>query len=198
MISRCEFGTRMTPLGFFVHRGTGQRPERPNRHAIGADRCTGDLCAWRLIHERHEFIREAGHRTANTNATNIRTPSDPRPSSLASAHCSSPPVPNSRALRCTWENRRKSRSRPARSIRPVAAFMNGLSKQPRRPQLVIERNHRSKSGDLIEQVQHSFHEVVRLDRTARNIHDRKSRLGLPVPSEIVRSPMAPVGLPSIA
>src|ERR1700687_2306423 len=77
VIPGCKFGTWMPPLRLFIHRPIGQRPERPNRLAIGADRRTGNSRAWGVVHERHEFVRETGHGTADADAADVGTASNP-------------------------------------------------------------------------------------------------------------------------
>ncbi len=59
---------------------------------------------------------------------------------------------------------------------PVAPLVHGLTEQPLRPQHVVERNHRRLIRHLIQQVGEGLRQVVRLDRTARNTHDRQPAL----------------------
>ena len=63
--------------------------------------------------------------------------------------------------------------------------MNGLAEEPRRPQLLVERNHRRQTGDLVEQVEQRLHEVVGLHRAAGHVDDRQAGLRFPIPAEVV-------------
>src|SRR5262249_20463739 len=67
----------------------------------------------------------------------------------------------------------------------IASLMHGLAEQPYRAELVVEGNHRSKPGHLVEQVEKRLHEIVRLYRTARNVYNRPARLRPPIPTQIV-------------
>ena len=55
---------------------------------------------------------------------------------------------------------------------------------------LVERNHRREAGDLVQQIEQGLHEVVGLDRTARDVDDRQAGLRFPVPAEIVGQPHA--------
>ena len=45
-----------------------------------------------------------------------------------------------------------------------------------RPERIVKRDHWGEAGGLIQKIKHRFHEVVGLNRTARHIDDRNSRL----------------------
>src|ERR1700691_1040672 len=47
-----------------------------DRPAIRRDCARREQRTWRLIHERHEFVRESRHRTSDANPTDIGTPAD--------------------------------------------------------------------------------------------------------------------------
>jgi hypothetical protein len=44
---------------------------------------------------------------------------------------------------------------------PIATFVYGLTEKPGRPELIVQWDHGSKTGDLIKQIEQSLHEVVR-------------------------------------
>src|ERR1700690_3438835 len=73
----------MPPLGLFVHGVLRDRAQRPDRFAIRTDAAGRDPRARRLIHERHELVRESGHGAAYANAPDVRTTPNPsHPSAL--------------------------------------------------------------------------------------------------------------------
>src|SRR6185437_14739278 len=51
----------VTPLGFLVGAGIGDRAQRADHMTVGAHRCAREPRARRLVHERHELVRKAGH-----------------------------------------------------------------------------------------------------------------------------------------
>src|SRR4026207_2324599 len=73
--------------------------------------------------------------------------------------------------------------------------MHCLSEEPGWPPSLVKRNHRRQSGSEIKQIEHRFHEVVRLYGTSRNVNDRNSRRRFPVPTEIVSQTHASGGIP---
>src|ERR1700728_942429 len=73
----------MPPLGFFVHRVLSDRTQRPDGAPVDANRAAGDVRPRRLIHERHEFIRESWHRARDADAAYGRASANSRhPSAL--------------------------------------------------------------------------------------------------------------------
>src|ERR1022692_3697664 len=62
LVAGAEFRALGAPLRFLVRRAGGEAAEAADDravHAAGGRRHRG---AWRLIHERHEFVRESRHR----------------------------------------------------------------------------------------------------------------------------------------
>src|SRR5215217_2052592 len=66
----------VAPLGFLVDGRVGQAPEPPDNGAVGLDRGSRERRAGRLIHERHELVRESWHGTADADAAYVRAASD--------------------------------------------------------------------------------------------------------------------------
>src|SRR5580693_8982932 len=62
----------MPPFRLFVHRVVGKRTQSPDGLAVNGDAGGGDFRSRRLIHERHELVREARHRAANADASDVR------------------------------------------------------------------------------------------------------------------------------
>src|SRR5580700_864111 len=186
MVSGGQFSPRMTPLGFFVHRGLSQGAQSTNRAAIGTNGCAGDPRARWLIHEGHELIRKAGHGAANADATHIGAAADSsHPAALGNiaVHNRPPASQLHDALRGAVHLGKVALLIVASSI---AALMDGPAEQPRGTQLIVKRNHGRQSRHLVEQVEHGFHEVVGLHRASRNVDDGQAGFGLPVPAEIIR------------
>src|SRR5262245_50820715 len=57
-----EFRAALAPPGFFVDRACGDLTQTADHAAVDLGTRRGHLAAGRLIHERHELVREAGHR----------------------------------------------------------------------------------------------------------------------------------------
>src|SRR5689334_15887332 len=57
-----------------VHRDAAQPPDDRAVHRAGARR---DLAARRLVHERHELVREAGHGAGDADASDVGAAADP-------------------------------------------------------------------------------------------------------------------------
>src|ERR1039458_10126187 len=64
------------PFRLVIERVKGDFPEPADRAAVEAARQGRDLGTGRFVHERHEFVRESGHRAADTDAADVRAPSD--------------------------------------------------------------------------------------------------------------------------
>src|SRR5215212_5870078 len=76
LVARGELAVVVAPLGLLVHRPVGDRAELADRSAIDGDRVRGDPAAGRRVHERHELVREAGHRAADADAADVRAAAD--------------------------------------------------------------------------------------------------------------------------
>ena len=136
----------------------------------------GDFCAGRLIHERHEFVREARHGAANADAAHVGASADARhPAALGhvAIHHGPPAAELDDALRGAVGVGKVALLVIAGAI---ATFMNGLSEEPCRAELIVERNHGGEAGDLIQKIKNRLHEVIRLNGTAGDIHDGEAGL----------------------
>src|SRR6478735_11352683 len=71
-----EFGAGRAPLRFFVDRPTGHVPQAADHRAVESRRGRRDGGARWLVHERHELVREAGHRASDADAADVRAASD--------------------------------------------------------------------------------------------------------------------------
>src|SRR5579864_5468795 len=183
MISRRKLSPRMPPLGLLVNGGLSNAAERPNCAAISSNRRTGYFRAWRLIHKRHKFVGKPRHGAADADAAHIRaTPDSGHPSSLwnIAVHHRAPASQFHDALRRSIHFGEVALLVIAGSI---ATLMHCLSEEPGGAQLVVERNHGSETGYLVEKIEHRFHKVVGLHRTSRNVDDRQAGLRLPIPAE---------------
>ena len=79
----------------------------------------------------------------------------------------------------------------------VAVLADRALEQPRRPQCVVERDHRREAAELQHEVQQRLGRVVRLRRAAGDVDDRDAGLRLPVPAEVVgAAPSRPSGCSS--
>src|SRR4028118_1554270 len=67
----------VAPLGFLVDRVVGYAPEPPDHGAVDLGHARGERPARRLVHERHELVREARHRAADADPTYVRASPDP-------------------------------------------------------------------------------------------------------------------------
>src|ERR1700691_2840693 len=82
LVAGTEFGALHAPLRFLVQRLGGEAPETADDravHAAGGRRYRG---ARRLVHERHELVREAGHGAGDADAAHVRAAAhavDPAP-----------------------------------------------------------------------------------------------------------------------
>src|SRR5215475_13254388 len=75
-VARSELRACMSPLRLFIYASVCNRAQRTNEFPIRTDQHTRERRPRRLIHERHELIRESWHRAANANSSHIRAPAD--------------------------------------------------------------------------------------------------------------------------
>src|SRR4051794_15633541 len=76
VIASCELLARMSPFRLFVNGVVGDLAQRSYGAAINSNGARRNGRPGRFIHERHELIRKAGHRAANTDAADVRTSAD--------------------------------------------------------------------------------------------------------------------------
>src|SRR5258708_23976127 len=74
--SGLEFRAGMPPLWFFVHRATCDVAKVADDRAVHTRCRRGNLPARRFVHERHELVREAGHRASDADAADVRAATD--------------------------------------------------------------------------------------------------------------------------
>src|SRR6478672_7249965 len=74
--SGLEFLAGMPPLWFFVHRATCDLAKVADDRAVQSGCRLGNLAARGFVHERHEFVREAGHSASDADATDVRAATD--------------------------------------------------------------------------------------------------------------------------
>src|SRR6185312_4427134 len=76
LVAGLQLGTTFTPLRFPVEGVLGESPQR--LHGFAVDRAAGgrDPSAGRLVHERHELVRETGHRAADADPADVRAATD--------------------------------------------------------------------------------------------------------------------------
>src|SRR5579872_1672351 len=166
----------MPPPGLLVHGVLRDRTQRPDCLAVHTDAAGRNSRPWRFIHEWHELVGEAGHSASDADAAYVgATANSSHPSTFGdiAVHYGSPASEFHNALRRTVHLSEIALLVVTGSVTTV---VHGGTEEPGRTQLVIQRNHRSQTRDLIEEVQHRLHKVVGLHRTSGNIHDRQSSL----------------------
>src|SRR3712207_5177904 len=179
-----------------LHRDVGYAPEPPDHGAVGLGHGGGERRARRLVHERHELVREARHRARDADAAHVRAAADPaHPASLwhVAVDYRSPAAYLYLAL-----GRVVVKGEVALLVVgcPVTALVDRLPEEPRGPELVVERDHRRHATRLVEQPSEGLHEVVGLHGTPRYVHYRDASLGAEVPSQVVSQSHATGGVAS--
>src|SRR3974390_2391221 len=66
----------VAPFRLFIERVVREPTQIADERAVGPDERRGDTGAWRLVHERHELVREARHRAADADAPDIGATAD--------------------------------------------------------------------------------------------------------------------------
>src|SRR5258708_35634643 len=125
----------MPPLRFLVHRCVGKCAQSSDRLAVNADRGGGDLRSRRLVHERHEFVREARHGAADADAADVWAPANAgHPAAFwhVAIDNRTPAAEFHDALWGTVDFRKIALLVIACAVTSV---INGLSEEPGRPQL---------------------------------------------------------------
>src|SRR5262249_11373662 len=80
--SSFQLGARMPPLRLPVDGAAGNVAQTSDHPAVDGGPCRGYLAAGWFVHERHEFVREAGHGAADADAADVRAAAnavDPAP-----------------------------------------------------------------------------------------------------------------------
>src|SRR4028118_428764 len=127
----------VAPLGFLVDRVVGYAPEAPDHGAVDLGHARRERPAGRLVHERHELVRETWHRAADADAADVRASAYPvHPTPLGHVAVDHGPpaadldlalgrvvVPGEVALLAAGG--------------PVAPLVHRLPEEPRRPELIV-------------------------------------------------------------
>src|SRR5580658_5083587 len=74
LVAGAEFGSLNPPLRFLVRRLGGEGAEAADDGAVHAASGRRHGRARRLVHERHELVRESGHRAGDADAADVRAP----------------------------------------------------------------------------------------------------------------------------
>src|SRR5262245_20266838 len=93
VVPRVETTPFVTPLRLAIGGVLGEAAQRTDQTAAEHGSGRGHLAARRLVHERHELVREARHRTRDADSADVRTSADAvHPSALrhVAAHDRSP------------------------------------------------------------------------------------------------------------
>ena len=76
LITGEKFRTRLAPLGLFILGVVCDGAQSSNHGSVALNGGGGEARPRRLIHERHEFVREARHGATDANAADVGTTSD--------------------------------------------------------------------------------------------------------------------------
>src|SRR3979411_2189670 len=74
--SGLEFTAGMPRRWLFVPGATGEMAKVADDGAVQTRRRRGNLAARRFVHERHELVRETGHRASDADAADVRAATD--------------------------------------------------------------------------------------------------------------------------
>src|SRR4051812_22948762 len=185
LVARGELVAVVAPGRLLVDRRVRDPAQLADHAPVAAGEHRGHAGAGRLVHERHELVGEAGHRAADADAADVRAAADAgHPPALGDVAVDDrPPAPDlDQAL-----GRVVVLGEVALLVvaGAVAALVDGLAEQPRRAQLVVERDHRREPGRLVEQPDQRLHEVLRLYRAAGDVDDRQVAGRAEVPAQVV-------------
>src|SRR5580658_1922038 len=101
LVAGAEFGALNPPLRFLVHRAGGEAAEAADDRAVHAAGGRRHGRARRLVHERHELVREARHGAGDADAADVRAAADavdPAPLGHVALHDRSPAAQLDQAL----------------------------------------------------------------------------------------------------
>src|SRR3984957_20305457 len=93
LVAGAEFRALHAPLRLLVRRLGGEAPEAADNRAVHAAGGRRYGRARRLVHERHELVREAGHRAGDADAAHVRAAAhavDPAPLGHVALHHGTP------------------------------------------------------------------------------------------------------------
>src|ERR1700722_12811128 len=72
----CEFVALVPPARFLVERAVGDAAQAAYHRAVQARCGGGHFAARRLVHERHELVREPGHGASDADSADVRAAAD--------------------------------------------------------------------------------------------------------------------------
>src|SRR5580658_9719414 len=133
LVAGAEFGALDAPLRLLVHGLGGEAPEAADDRAVHAAGGRRYRRARRLVHERHELVREAGHRAGDADAAHVRAAAhavDPAPLGYVALDHGAPAAQLDQALGGAVLGREVALLVVPG---PVAALMHGRAEQPGRP-----------------------------------------------------------------
>src|SRR5215216_1874546 len=189
-----QLATGLAPLGLLVDRLGGDVAQAADHRPVHAAGRRRHLAAGRLVHERHELVREPGHGAADADAAHVGAAADavePAPLGHVALDHRPPAADLDQALGGAVLGGEVALLVVAG---PVAALVHGHAEQPGGPQGLVQGDHRGLAGRLVEQVQDRLGEVVALDGAAGHTHDRDAGLGLPAPAQVVGDAHGPGGV----
>src|SRR4029079_3252218 len=136
-----EIAALGAPPGFLVQGVLRDAPQPPDRAAVDLAAPGRDLASGWRVHERHELVGEAGHRAADADAAHVRAAAEavhPAPLGDVAVDHRAPAADLHQALGRVVVLREVALLVIARA---VAALVHRLAEDPRRAQLVVERDH---------------------------------------------------------
>src|ERR1700679_2565394 len=74
--ARREFVALVSPARFLVERAVGDAAQAAYHRAVQSRCGSGNLAARRLVHKRHELVREPWHGATDADATDVRAAAD--------------------------------------------------------------------------------------------------------------------------
>src|SRR5499425_3925584 len=139
----------MPPLRLLVNRPFRDAAQTSNQLSVNAADPRGHLAPRRLIHERHELVREPRHCAADAYPAHIgAAPNTADPAAFG--HVAFHYGPPAADLHKTLRRAIFCGEVPFLVIAgSVTAFVHGLTKKPLGAQMLIQWNHRCLAGGLI-------------------------------------------------
>src|SRR5215470_8183519 len=153
LVARQELVALLAPLRLLVGGLRGEAAKSADHGSVHGARRRGDLRSRRLVHERHELVREARHGAGDADAAHVRAAAhavDPAALGHVALDHGSPAAQLDQAL---------GRAVLARKVTllvvagPVTALMHGRAEQPGGPERLVQRDHRGLARHLVQQVE---------------------------------------------
>src|SRR5450432_1624105 len=176
----------MPPGWFLVDSALRQLAQPFNSRTINADNIRRDLGPRWFIHKGHKFVREARHRAADTDATNVgATTYTCHPSAFGHVALHNWP-PASQFHKALGRIIRSSKIAYFVVACTITSLMYRVAEEPGWSMGVIQGNHGRHARYLVEQIEKGFHKIVWLYRTSWDADNRNTSRGLPVPAKVVK------------